>query len=211
MNNNQPTYLSLQELHSGQAGRSCPRAGFTLMEILAVLLVIAVVSSFAVPVFRSVRYDIKNAQAKGALKKLDAAVRSFYSNSRGTHTAPSCFSGVSGVAGCGNVILDSTLCVNRGATGIPNQTAMKETASPEELFGCGYAIKKDFAGLPYKFFVCLPGSAANPAECLLPGTNVYAVAVGIDVKAGEKYTQNYNSKRYHMYVGSNMKLEDNSD
>ena len=38
------------------------------MEILAVLLVIAVVVSMAVPVVRSVRYEVKNGQAKKRYK-----------------------------------------------------------------------------------------------------------------------------------------------
>lgn len=188
------------------------KRGFTLMEILAVLLVIAVVSSFAVPIFRSVRYDIKNAQAKGSLKKLDAAIRSFYSNSRGTNFTPGCFSGLSGVAGCSSATMDSTVCVNRGATGIPNQTGVNEYADIGELFGCGFLIKKDFVDLPYKFYVCLPGSASNPSDCALPGVRVYAVATGVDAKrAGVKYTQNYGSKKYHMFMADNMKLDDNSD
>ena len=40
------------------------------MEILFVLLVIALVVSFAVPAIRSVRYDVYNSRAKAALKKL---------------------------------------------------------------------------------------------------------------------------------------------
>ena len=46
------------------------KKGFTLMEILAVLLVIAVVVSMAAPVFRAIRFEVKNSQAKAAASKL---------------------------------------------------------------------------------------------------------------------------------------------
>ena len=61
------------------------------MEILAVLLVIAVVVSMAVPVFRSVRYEVKNGQAKTAAKKLADAMRSYYQVSRGLGVQQGCF------------------------------------------------------------------------------------------------------------------------
>ena len=43
--------------------------GFTLMEMLAVGLMLAVIMSLATPVVRSFRYEIKNAQARTAAGK----------------------------------------------------------------------------------------------------------------------------------------------
>lgn len=182
------------------------------MEILAVILVIAVVVSLAVPIFRAVRFDLRNAQAKGSLKKLDQAIRTFYQDSRGSNITPTCFSGVAGVANCSNAPLSSSACTNRGATGIPSQTVAPRSLV-DELFGCGYLNPKDFAGLPYKFHVCIPNDGGNNAECSLPLVNSYAVATGVDVaRAGKKYIQNYGTKKYHMFINStNMKLDDNSD
>ena len=54
------------------------------MEILFVLLVIALVVSFAVPAIRSVRYDVYNSRAKAALKKLAEARRSYYQQTKGS-------------------------------------------------------------------------------------------------------------------------------
>ena len=51
------------------------KKGFTLMEILAVLLIIAVVLSFAIPAFRSVRFEQRNSSAKAGVKKLSEAER----------------------------------------------------------------------------------------------------------------------------------------
>ena len=86
------------------------KKGFTLMEILAVLLVIAVVVSMAVPVLRSVRYEVKNGQAKNAAHKLAQAVRTYYQVSRGgvprgqsfTPTADRPIVVVKGAAGSGD-------------------------------------------------------------------------------------------------------------
>ena len=53
------------------------KQGFTLMEILAVLLVIAVVTTFAVPVIKSVRKEVQYRQATFAAAKMAEAVRAF--------------------------------------------------------------------------------------------------------------------------------------
>ena len=115
--------------------------GFTLMEILAVMLVIAVIASFALPAFRSVRSEVYYHQAKTAGIKLAEAIRSYYRDSKG-------FLPVLGEISGDTVANQAYTCDRSKLSGIPGQGA---TVSIEQLFGCGYLSAKDFAGLPYRF------------------------------------------------------------
>ena len=109
------------------------------MEILFVLLVIALVVSFAVPAIRSVRYDVYNSRAKAALKKLAEARRSYYQQTKG--------SDISG--GFGGSVAESYAsytCQDVAASGIPGARTNSDV-SPAiclRFFGlagfCGFAL-----------------------------------------------------------------------
>ncbi len=173
------------------------KKGFTLMEILFVLLVIALVVSFAVPAIRSVRYDIYNSRAKGALRKLAEANRSFYQYTKGSRVQ-------------GSFVIDdlksySDSCQDIAASGIPGRS---QDSDVKQLFVCGFLDWKDF-DVPYKFFIC--GTTDNPAgttPCVALGGNdsstVYAAAVAADNRAGAKYQGDY-----LMSVGTDMQVLDN--
>lgn len=189
------------------------KKGFTLMEILAVLLVIAVVVSMAVPVFRSVRFEIKNGQAKTAAKKLAEAMRSYYQVSRGLGVRQECFT-PSTSAGKQIVMAAATTCISPSADGIPYQNSTTNNSSRSsisQLFACNYLSYKDFLGLPYNFCTCnpIPGSS-QPTECQISkatGSNTpYVVARGAD-GAGSKYTK----ASYYLYVDQTMKPKDSAD
>ena len=168
--------------------------GFTLMEILAVLLIIAVILSFAVPAFRSVRFEQRNSQAKAGVKKLSEALRSFYQNSKGVKITGS-FTG-DGLTSVGT-------CQDLGASGVPGTG---KTADITQLFFFVYLNANDFAGLPYTFYSCV---ANVPSAC---NGKPYAVAVGNDASAaGNKYTQNYGGQKYYIYLNENsLQVTDNA-
>ena len=117
--------------------------GFTLMEILAVMLVIAVIASFALPVVRSVRAEVYYQRAKTAGIKMAEAIRSYYRDSKG-HLP-------TGTIDLGNV----PICNRNYLSGIPGQ---RESVGVNQLLSCGYLSAKDFVGLPYTFTVGLPDS-----------------------------------------------------
>lgn len=160
------------------------KKGFTLMELLAVLLVIAVVVSMAAPVFRAVRYEIKNSQAKNAAKKMAEAMHSYYQASRGykVHKNGGCFTPTTD-----NVIkTDPSKCESPGAKGIPASAGGRVEVS--QLFACGYLSYKDFISLPYEFCANYTNSfpagwGTTPSETV--GT-VYVLAGGVD-GSGDKY------------------------
>lgn len=157
------------------------------MEVLAVIAVLAVVVSFATPVFRAVRFDIRQSQAKTATKKLAEALREYYQVSRGGQF-DTCFTA------------DDALnfaqgdCSSPSATGIPNRTAQPPMTDAKQLFACGFLMEKDFRNLPYTFCTSL-GTAQ--ADGLFPGgvtetslgatDRIYAVAYGNSSAAGKKY------------------------
>ncbi len=115
--------------------------GFTLMEILAVMLVIAVIASFALPALRSVRAEVYYHRSKTAGVKLAEAIRSYYHDSKG-------FLPVIGTISGDTVANQSYTCDRSKLAGIPGQGT---TVSMDQLFACGYLSTKDFAGLPYTF------------------------------------------------------------
>lgn len=126
------------------------KKGFTLMEVLAVLLILAVVVSFAMPGIRFIRDEVQYAQAKNAAVKMADAMRSYYRDSKGVRvkgtldgkqTEGSLNQSVSEVAGV------SCSTIN---TGIPNQ-ALSGRDGIGQLFACDYLSTKDFVGLPYQF------------------------------------------------------------
>lgn len=163
------------------------KKGFTLMELLAVLLVIAVVVSMAAPVFRAVRYEIKNSQAKNAAKKMAEAMHSYYQASRGYKVTGS-FTPTT-VAGLNLIKTAPSTCNSPGATGIPASTS-GGSVDVSQLFACGYLSYKDFMSLPYEFY-------ANSADSFpsdwgtKPATvvgNVYVLVGGVKADgSGDKY------------------------
>lgn len=189
------------------------KKGFTLMEILAVLLVIAVVVSMAVPVFRSVRFEIKNGQAKTAAKRLSEAMRTYYQVSRGLGVKQDCFTPTD-TAGKQVVLAASSSCVSPSSDGIPYQNSAQSNSSRSnisQLFACGYLSYKDFIGLPYKFCTCNPiAGGSQPTVCQIDeatGSNTPLVVVQGASGAGSKYT----ASDYYIYVDQSMKAKDNAE
>ena len=190
------------------------KKGFTLMEVLAVLLIIAVVASMTVPLLRRVNYQVKNSQAKTAALKLAEAVRSYYQTNRGYSIASGQFEATDTTI----VLADPSTCVSPVATGIPSSAA--GTQSVKQLFACGYLSFKDFKGLPYKFVI---GSGAN-GDIKAPtttentgypldknfinlGTNIDAVfALGLE-GAGSKFKFTAADNNY-IYVDGTVKPKD---
>ena len=182
------------------------------MEILAVLLVIAVVVSMAVPVLRSVRYEVKNGQAKTAAHKLAQAVRAYYQVSRGGVPRGQSFTPTVAADKTNVVLAAASACVAPSETGIPLQKT-NGTVEIKQLFACGYLSFKDFISLPYTFMVCDPRPGEVPNEtCRLTeatGTNTPIVVVlGAD-GSGDKYDASKNAA-YHIYVDQSMKVKDSS-
>lgn len=176
------------------------KKGFTLMEILFVLLVIALIISFAVPAIRSVRYDVYNSKAKAALRKLAEARRSYYQYTKGSDVS----GGFS--ASPQESVYAGTECNNVAASGIPGARVPSDLG---QLFACGFLDWKDFAGLPYSFVLCGTSRPIGAKPCVALGDNpsgiVYAGAMGDD-NAGSKYKS---TTGYFMSVGQDMQVLDN--
>lgn len=176
------------------------KKGFTLMEILFVLLVIALVISFAVPAIRSVRYDIFNSRAKTALRKLAEARLSYYQTTRGSDITAEGFSTDEVTAYAADT------CLDLAASGIPGS---RQTSDVAQLFACGFLDWKDFEGLPYTFYICPLNSSDAPCQALNPeGGRVYAAAEGT-ADAGNQYSKEKTD--YFMSIGLDMQVLDNAE
>ena len=118
--------------------------GFTLMEILAVMLTIAVVATFLVPAIRSVRAEIYYHQAKVGASKMAEAMKSFYRDSKGYLVTGS-------ITGSGLSTASYTCDADSPIhTGVPPSIG-DHSVGIGQLFGCGYLNVRDFVGLPYTF------------------------------------------------------------
>ena len=183
------------------------KKGFTLMEVLFVLLIVALVASFAVPAIRSVRYDVRNSQAKTALKKLLAARRSFYQNTKGGSF------GLEPSFQAKDAQSFAAVACLQASTGIPPTKDGRLNSDINQLFACGYLNWKDFASLPYTFFLCNP-QTATAGTCQIKdnkGEQIAAYAMVDDVKlAGKKYEYlSDGSTLYYMAVGWDGQIYEN--
>ncbi|MBE6421197.1 MAG: prepilin-type N-terminal cleavage/methylation domain-containing protein [Elusimicrobiaceae bacterium] len=192
------------------------KKGFTLMEMLAVVMVVAVIVSMSVPVFRTVRYEMKNSQAKAAAKKLAESMRSFYQSSRGRLVESACFNPTD-TTGNQLILTQASDCNLDSATGIPNKN-VTTAADLEQLFACGYLSFKDFASLPYHFCTCNPtlSPSGQSSFCSVSEftstVKPYVVAYGAGKAAGSKFNNNDKAVGgYHIYVDHNMRALDNLD
>ena len=154
------------------------KKGFTLMEILAVLLIIAVIGGFALPALKSVRAEIRHHQAKVAALKMAEAMRAFYQNTRGYLITGS-------IAGTNVSKIGSNCTLSGELMGIPAEVSSSaKTKNIQVLFECNYLSAKDFIGVPYTFT-----AASNPF-----GTNVLLQVVGTGKAAGR-----YQDKSFKVY------------
>ena len=120
--------------------------GFTLMEMLAVVLVVTLMMSFALPVYRSVRFEMRHSQAQEAALKMADAMRTYYTRTKGGTIINS----LDPTSDEGKTAMASTDCTNLLATGIPNN-GVDIPSDIAQLFACGYLSYKDFRELPYVF------------------------------------------------------------
>ena len=164
------------------------------MEILAVLLIIAVILSFAIPAYNSIRFDQRNNLAKEGVKRLSEAIRSYYQNTKGVQITGN-FTGT----GLGAV---PPACNDFSSSGVPGRG---KTANIMQLFACGYLSGSEYSELPYTFYSCLD----NNTNC---HGRPYAVAKAVDKKtAGKKYVKEYDGVQYYIYLDNALRVTDNSN
>ena len=126
--------------------------GFTLMEVLAVLLILAVVVMFAMPGIRFVRDEVRYGQAKNAAVKMADAMRTFYQDSKG-YRPVGVLKGKLEQEDADSLSVVAAAqgdCAHAGYSGVPSADN-GGTVDLAQLFACDYLSTKDFAGLPYQF------------------------------------------------------------
>lgn len=122
------------------------------MEVLAVVLILAVVIMFAIPGIRAIRNEIYYQQAKAASVKMADAMRSYYQNTKGYRiqgTLVGKLPPATEATGLTSVIEAAAVSCNQVSTGIPTYSTGEATM--DQLFACDYLSAKDFSGLPYRF------------------------------------------------------------
>lgn len=66
---------------NGRNGKVNNRRGFTLIELVTVIVILGILSAVALPVYLDYRTDAKKAACKGALGALRAAIANYYAHS----------------------------------------------------------------------------------------------------------------------------------
>ena len=182
------------------------KKGFTLMEILFVVMFVALLITLAAPSFRAVRFDIKNARAQTALKKLVEARLSFYQYTRGADIKTTGGNQHSSFQGTDAKNLatptDLLKCTDFAASGVPSSST-PQSEDIRQLFLCKFLDWRDFQGLPYEFHNCDPKNANPSAPCV---KGAYAVARGVSrSQVGQKYDP---EDGYYMYIGADRKVKE---
>ncbi len=143
------------------------KKGFTLMEVMAVVLVIAVVASFALPAIREARKMVRYQRAKAGASKMAQAMRTYYQNSKGYlpvdcgHPASSDSSHGSGccvgeVGSAGDYETLSQAVRDTCHASSPSiDRERKNVAYAGELFACGFLSPKDFLSLGKYYNFCM--------------------------------------------------------
>ena len=183
----------------------CAKSGFTLVEILFVLLVIMAIIGFALPAFRAIRFSVRNARAQDALAKLGEARASFYQSTKGwdIRSGPSSkFTGEDAKAWMSDS--DKSQCLSPALTGVPaTKFSITAKAPVSQLFACGFLDWHDFVDLPYNFYICRVYKEYREEEApACGGAGFYASAVAnsddAEKTAGPKYVYKGNEEGYWM-------------
>ena len=171
--------------------------GFTLMEVLAVVLILAVIASLTIPGIRDARFEARHSQAKLAAKKLITGIRNYRVTSRGGDVSAGTLTG-----NAGNTF--DTVCnaQNTKTTGIP---AHAGTMTLAQLAPCGFVDARDFKDLPYTFYYgsSIPSGIKTSIESKITQESdkpVELVVQGTNQKAG-KYA---NTTKYAIYIDQRL-------
>ena len=168
------------------------KKGFTLMEILAVLLVIAVIASFAMPALRSIQAEVRHQRAKSAALKMADAMRTYYKNSKGWLLDGS----VKGTDNSLNAAVQTTCDTDRLQGLYPSPSSK---ISVYQLFACGLLSSKDFWDLPYEF-----APATNPFD----DNEILLNVTGKDKKAGKYQNKVFKVTRGMEIIGDDTDVEE---
>ena len=118
------------------------------MELLAVIMLIALIASFAVPAYRSIRAERQFRRARSAAVLLLEGIRQAKQKTGRPLRTNTDFTPTDGIP------YNTAGCTDDAATGIPRRSNLQRNGADytiEELFACGYVNSRDFEKLPYSF------------------------------------------------------------
>jgi len=129
--------------------------GFTLTEVMVVVIIIAILVTISVPFLLGYARDARNDRAKSALILIAQGYKNFKTDFPGVSVPPG-----------SRQVTKQTLVANNTSCSIPGATA-----SAANLIQCGYIVNRDYANLKYNFYLgntcSCGGSSATDLACMI--------------------------------------------
>lgn len=142
--------------------------GFTLTEVLVVVIIIAILVAISVPFLLGYAREARNDRAKSALIMIAQGYKNFKTDFPGVTIVPE-----------SRQVTKQTLVANQTSCSIT------DTAAAYDLIACGYIVNRDYANLKYHFYI------GNSCNCSGSSATDLACMTGNDGNNGDTFGPSY--------------------
>ena len=162
------------------------KKGFTLMEVMVVVLIIAILAALSIPNVIGYARDARNDRAKATLYTIAQGYKNF------RNEFP--WATISTLGPLQNITLNGNDCGGVGGS-LATLTGSNPVVSYQDLIKCSYLDNINYGGLRYNFYLGNGGNACNACMSGIPATQianmVQPILAGMIGNDGGGYNGNY--------------------